>query len=205
MGKGKSNVDPNPKETSMTRKLFARFAVALLALTSIVGTAAAQFPTPPISTPSGMLLGIYAFPNQYGLRVTGTIPGYSAEGRLMPNDVIMGVSDGTNIYRIRQISDMEYAKDRIGPFQTAAIEFHRPYQGKMYAWVEFKPIGGTGPGGTPVAACEIRTEQERPGARAFYNGAGNGNGGLPTAAPVPLSPSQTTPPATNDPASFFNR
>lgn len=183
----------------MTRKLLSRLAAALLTLTCIVGTASAQYP--PISTPSGMLLGIYAFPNQYGLRVTGTIPGYSAEGRLMPNDVLLGVSDGNNVYRIRRISDMEYAKDRIGPFRTAAIEFYRPSFGKMYAWVEFKPID-VGPGGVPTAACEIQTEQERPGAAAFYHGNGNGNGVTPT-GPAPANP--VSPPSGNDPASFFNR
>ncbi|MCA9029136.1 MAG: hypothetical protein KDA86_28450, partial [Planctomycetaceae bacterium] len=35
-----------------------------------------------IHTASGMLLGVYARSTHEGLMITGTIPGYSAEGRL---------------------------------------------------------------------------------------------------------------------------
>lgn len=131
------------------------------------GKAAQAQPTPP----SGMLLGIYAFPTWKGLRVTTTIPGYSAEGRLYRHDVLRRVTaDGVAMYRTRNLWQLEHAKERIGPYRPAALEVFRPGHGLIYLWVEFRPVGG-GPAarGAPARMeAKIMTEAERPGARALF-------------------------------------
>ncbi|QGJ70418.1 Hypothetical protein PBC10988_21150 [Planctomycetales bacterium 10988] len=104
-------------------------------------------------TPSGMLLGIYALPGQQGLKVTNTIQGFSAHGKLMPNDEVVRVTDGEELYETPSLLALEYAKDRIGPFQQAAIEVFRPGQGTIYLWVEFLPIE------TEPAAYSAESEQ----------------------------------------------
>jgi peptidoglycan hydrolase-like protein with peptidoglycan-binding domain len=138
------------------------------------------------NVPSGMLLGVYAFENFRGLRVTGTIPGYSAQGRLFPGDTLLQVSDGTSVYSARSRFEFEMAKDRIGPNRWAALEVWRPQAGLIYFWVQFTPIGG-GPAITSqgIAAApqqmkaEIRTEAERPAgrqsARSLFQRGGNSN------------------------------
>jgi hypothetical protein len=97
----------------------------------------------PLYTPSGMLLGVYARTTHDGLKIVGTIPGYSAEGRLFPGDVLLrATATEMPVLSIRSHSLMEQAKSRIGPFREAAVEFFRPGAGLMYAWVTFEPIDG---------------------------------------------------------------
>lgn len=96
-----------------------------------------------LQTASGMLLGVYANTTPEGLKIVGTIPGYSAEGRLFAGDILtQATASGMPVFSIRSHSEMEYAKSQIGPFREAAVEFFRPGVGLMYAWVTFKPIGG---------------------------------------------------------------
>ena len=171
-------------------------AAAALAVTFVADVARAQ--SPPAS---GMLLGVYVFENQTGLRVTGTIPGYSAEGRLFANDVLMQATpDGVNIYSIRTRQEIEWAKDQIGPYTPAAIEVWRPGVGTIYFWVEFHPVG-VGPTAAVVASgaprqmkAQFKTEAEKPGARALFQR----GGGLPTPpqgqTPRLPRPSPGTPP-----------
>lgn len=125
---------------------------------------------------SGMLLGVYAFSNWQGLRITGTIPGYSAHGKLFKNDVLLRVTDGVRMFDAKTTWQFEHAKDEIGPFQPAAIEIFRPGIGYEYLWVEFRPVGGvTGYSARSHAAgpqkmeARIMTEAEKPGARALFN------------------------------------
>jgi hypothetical protein len=159
------------------------FVFAGLAAVALAGAPALAQPQPA----SGMLLGVYAFENWQGLRLTGTIPGYSAHGRLFANDVLLRVSDGVNVYPIRTHYEIESAKDQIGPYTQAALEYYRPGVGQMYAWVTFQPVGGSVqsyahasgdivPSGDIAAAqiaprqmkAEFKTEAEKPGARAFF-------------------------------------
>ncbi|MFG0334538.1 MAG: hypothetical protein ACF8TS_14375 [Maioricimonas sp. JB049] len=136
------------------------------------------------SIASGMLLGVYAFPNHRGLRISNTIPGFSAEGRLFRDDVLLrATSAGMPVYSIRTHHEIEYAKEQIGPYREAAIEFWRPGAGLMYAWVEFRPINGgsqmySAPGGLQRNAvptqqkfkAEFKLESEKPGARRMFQG-----------------------------------
>lgn len=136
------------------------------------------------SIASGMLLGVYAFPNHRGLRITGTIPGFSAQGRLFRDDVLLrATSAGMPVYSIRTHHEIEYAKEQIGPFREAAIEFWRPGVGLMYAWVEFSPVNvaprmHSAPGGVRGNAApaqrqykaEFKLESEKPGARRMFQG-----------------------------------
>lgn len=140
--------------------------LAAIVVASSVASVSAQ------ATPSsGMLLGIYAFPNQYGLRVTSTMPGYSAHGTLFANDVLTRVTaDGETIYETRSLAHFEFAKDRIGPNRPAALEVFRPGQGYIHMWVEFIPVGG----GIGVAGqkstvkAQMWSPQQKPGAERLF-------------------------------------
>lgn len=118
-----------------------------------------------------MLLGVYAFENYRGLRITGVIPGYSAHGRLRAHDVLLRVSDGDAIYPVRTHAQIEHAKDEIGPYREAVLEFYRPRQGVKYMWVTFVPVD-EGPhlhAAAPRARAEFKTEDEQPGASDFFH------------------------------------
>src|SRR5690606_16365454 len=120
-------------------KVMTRLAIALVALLTAQLALAYDFS----NVRSGMLLGIYTTPAQGGMRVSGLIPGYSAEGRLYPGDVLLRVAvDESQVYRVRSLYEMENAKMMIGPNREAALEIWRPSQGLVYAWVEFTPIYG---------------------------------------------------------------
>lgn len=188
----------------MTRSLL----LAAVLVASSVGTTLAQQPA------SGMLLGIYAFPNFHGLRVTSTIPGYSADGRLFPNDVITrATDDGVNVHRIRRLWDLERAKDQIGPNRWAALEILRPGQGYIYMWVQFVPVG-VGPAAVAQGAntqgastqnvqARILTPQERGGAQNLFGGR-NSQTSPPNAGTNP-PPSAGNPPVNNpSPPNFGN-
>jgi len=131
---------------------------------------------------SGLLLGIYASPShQGGMRVSGLIPGYSAEGRLFPGDVLMRATiDGHQVYNLRTTYEMENAKMAIGANQQAALEIWRPSQGMIYAWVEFTPINGPTAtytvNGGGAAKAQFRMESEKPGARQLFQRGGQGQG-----------------------------
>lgn len=145
----------------MTRCIFS--LVTLIAL--MASTARAQDFS---NVPSRLLLGVYASPAHGGMRVSGLIPGYSAEGRLFPGDVLMRTTvDGYEIFNLRSSYEMENAKMAIGPNQQAGIEIWRPGVGLIYAWVEFTPIGGIG-GPQPTCSAQFRMESERPGARQLF-------------------------------------
>jgi hypothetical protein len=104
---------------------------------------------------SGMLMGIYTSAGQGGMQVSGLIPGYSAQGRLQPGDVLLRVAvDENSVYRLRSLYELENAKMAIGPNREAGLELWRPQVGLMYAWVEFTPIYGpaASPAGVSPAA-----------------------------------------------------
>ena len=130
---------------------------------------------------SGMLLGVYASDAHNGMRVTGTIPGYTAEGRLFSGDVMLRAAtvDSPVIHNLRSHWEIEKAKSAIGANRQAAIEIWRPGTGLVYAWVEFTPVGG------PVLMQTIngrqvrsqratqnraifKMESEKPGARNLF-------------------------------------
>ncbi|MCA9029365.1 MAG: hypothetical protein KDA66_01075 [Planctomycetaceae bacterium] len=140
---------------------------------------------------SGLLVGVYASPGSGGMRVSDTIPGYSAEGRLFPGDVLLRTTvDGFDVYRLRSHYEMENAKIAIGPNREAAMEIWRPGVGLIYAWVEFTPIASpTGTYGAQVPCkAQFRMESEKPGARRMFD-RGNTGGGRPPVidrAPRPM-------------------
>lgn len=129
---------------------------------------------------SGLLLGVYANANHDGMRVTGTIPGYSAVGRLFPGDVLVrATTDGVVVHELRSHYAMENAKSAIGPNRPAAIEIYRPGQGYLYAWVEFSPLSAptalyTTQGGKRSVAGKsgnkaiFKMETEKSGARQLF-------------------------------------
>jgi hypothetical protein len=138
---------------------------------------------------SGMLLGIYSHPSNGGMQVTSLIPGYSAQGRLFPGDILLRATvDGYTVYNLRSQYEMENAKRSIGANREAAIEIYRPGQGLDYIWVQFTTIYG--PAGAPTAAystpakrtygAQFRTEREKPGAQALFQRNGSGGGQLST-------------------------
>lgn len=174
----------------------ATILMALIGLTFAAGWAQAQ-------PRSGMLLGVYAFPNWRGLRVVSTIPGYSAHGRLFSGDVLLRVTaDGITVYPTRNHWEIEWAKDRIGPYRPAALEVYRPGIGLVYFWVEFRPIGGAVEyrmGEPARMEARILSETERPGARALFDREAG-----PT-EPLPMPPRDDAPRPSpdSDPASLF--
>ena len=163
---------------------------------------------------SGLLLGIYAYPNWRGLVVNRTIPGYSAEGRLWRRDVLLRVSDGNQMFPIKNHWQIEYAKDQIGPNQQAALEIFRPGYGIEYLWVEFLPVSGgpvearsrDGSNSQPKMQMKARimTEQEKPGAAALFDQARSNN---PQGNRERTVPGDTPPPKkpTDNPAELFGR
>ena len=180
---------------------------------------------------SGMLLGIYTSPAYGGMQVSSLIPGYSAEGRLYPGDVLLRVAvDQNQVYRVRSLYEMEDAKMMIGPNREAALEIWRPNQGVIYAWVEFTPLYGPSAAAPAYGAAaptqrsysaQFRMESEKSGARALFQGkpsgglpsqGGNGNaGGFPGNPVTPKFPNIKVPQVNLpnlghfDPSRLFNR
>jgi hypothetical protein len=189
-----------------TKKFFAVLAVLAMISSSVPSAHAIQ-------TPSGMLLGVRAFATYKGLRIQSLIPGYSAEGVLFVNDVLLRASDGTNIYSIKNHPEIEFAKEQIGPNRMAALELWRPGVGVVYVWVEFRPIGGA-PAAAAMSKAVYASEQERPGAKTFFHG-GNAAGQRvpPTQQPMPRPMPQPKPQPMpypghgggGNPADFFGR
>ncbi|MEZ6130318.1 MAG: hypothetical protein R3C59_16665 [Planctomycetaceae bacterium] len=150
---------------------------------------------------SGLLLGVYASPGNGGMRVSGLIPGYSAQGRLFPGDVLMRAAvDEYHVYSLRSQYEMENAKIAIGPNREAGVEIWRPGVGLIYAWVEFTPISGptaayTVSGSQPQKArAQFRMESEKPGARRlFQKSASDGNfSGRHPSLPTPVTPGHSS-------------
>jgi hypothetical protein len=125
------------KEIPMTRFTIASVSLAVILMAHV---ASAQDYS---HVKSGMLLGIYTSAAQGGMQISGLIPGYSAQGRLQPGDVLLRVAvDENTMFRLRSLYELEDAKIAIGPNREAALELWRPQVGLMYAWVEFTPIYG---------------------------------------------------------------
>ncbi|MEQ9407865.1 MAG: hypothetical protein RIK87_09055 [Fuerstiella sp.] len=126
---------------------------------------------------SGMLLGIYSEPCSGGMRVNSLIPGYTAEGRLYPGDILKRATvDGLTIHRTRSHYEMENTKRAIGPNRDAALEIYRPGQGLVYVWVQFTPLYGPAAAGTKAFGARYKTEAEKPGARALFQNGRSGGG-----------------------------
>lgn len=146
----------------------------MTALTLVLATSAAAHAQYE-NVRSGMLLGVYATPANGGMRVTSTIPGYSAQGRLFPGDVLMRATvDGWTMYNLRSHWEMENAKMAIGANRDAAIEVWRPGHGYIYFTVQFTPLNAPAAHGPAQArsqktyGAQFRTEREKPGARALF-------------------------------------
>ncbi len=161
-----------------------------------------------LHTASGMLLGVYARTTHEGLKITGTIPGYSAEGRLFAGDILLqATAAGMPTFTLRSHHDMEQAKSQIGPFREAAIEFFRPGVGNQYAWVTFKPVGGGGhPHGQDGGQPHVLNEQAPPpqggqplvhnpgpNPNNFQPKAGNPNNSTPFSSTIPSNPNNFQP------------
>jgi hypothetical protein len=152
-------------------KLPIAFALCLAAVTTLATSVATAAPS------SGLLLGVYAYPNYQGLRVTDTMPGYSAQGRLFGGDVLLRVANGGGVYSAKTPAALEFAKDQIGPYSQAALEVYRPSVGTIYLWVDFQPVDGGvqaySSSGQPVKKLKanILTEKEKPGAAAMFRSA----------------------------------
>lgn len=154
-------------------KLALTFAIAILTSAT---TMAQDFS----NVRSGLLLGVYANASYDGMRVTGTIPGYSAVGRLFAGDVLVrATTDGVTVHELRSHFAMENAKSAIGPNRPAAIEIYRPGQGYLYAWVEFSPLSAptavystqSGRKSAPAATGNraiFKMETEKSGARQLF-------------------------------------
>ena len=157
---------------------------------------------------SGMLLGIYSTPSQGGMQVQSLIPGYSAQGRLFPGDILMRATvDGNCIYTTRTHYEMENAKRSIGANRDAAIEIYRPGQGYVYVWVQFTPLYGPAAGmarstnGQQTYGAQFKTEREKPGARSLFQRSGSRRPAF-TSQPQQRLPQQTT---GNGAAQLFGR
>lgn len=156
-------------------------AALLAALLHVgAGTSVAQpgLFSDPYASPQagGTMLGIYAVETLHGLRVMGTVEGYSAHGRLLPNDILMrATADNLPVFSISTHDRMEYAKAMIGANRVAAIEFFRPGVGNMYAWMTFElqtndlhsTLLGIASAGTTFKA-EFILESEKPGAQELF-------------------------------------
>jgi hypothetical protein len=159
------------------------------------GTSAAQpFHDPFVGhNPGGTMLGIYAVESPHGLRVVGTVDGFSAHGRLLPNDILMrATADNLPIFSINTHERMEYAKMMIGANRIAGIEFFRPGVGNMYAWMTFElncttphaTLLGITPGAGTTFEAEFVLESERPGAQELFAPAAAAAVAAPATAPA---------------------
>ncbi len=163
---------------------------------------------------SGMLLGIYSTPSQGGMRVQSLIPGYSAQGRLFPGDILMRATvDGSMIYNMRSHYEMENTKRAIGANRDAAIEIYRPGYGLQYVWVQFTPLYSPAAAGmarsssgTRSYGAQFKTEREKPGARALFQRSGS-RGSSTINQPQIRVPQQRTPQRSggNGAAQLFGR
>lgn len=183
-------------ESSPMNKFTLTLAVAIL-------TSASSMAQDFGNVRSGLLLGVYANASYEGMRVTGTIPGYSAVGKLFPGDVLVqATTDGVQIHRLTSHYALENAKMAIGPNRPAAIEIYRPGQGYIYAWVEFSPLYGPALTYTTKSGRRVtkpatnnkaifKMEKEKPGARQLFRRSSRKPGGT-TVRPNPTRPRRPT-------------
>lgn len=126
---------------------------------------------------SGMLLGVYCQPCNGGMEVTSIIPGYTAQGRLFPGDILKRATvDGNTLYSLRSHYELEKTKTAIGPNRDAAMEIYRPGEGYIYVWVQFTPLYGpaaVSATGQKQYGAKFKTEKEKPGAKAMFQKKGN--------------------------------
>lgn len=160
-----------------------------IAWTAVVFGLAAHFATAQdySQVKSGMLMGIYTLPGQGGMQVSGLIPGYSAQGRLQPGDVLLRVAvDENSMYRLRSLYELENAKIAIGPNREAALELWRPQVGLMYAWVEFTPLyaPASPAAASPTAAAPFPGAPSMPLPAVVTSRGGVRSGGQAGAAPA---------------------
>jgi hypothetical protein len=135
---------------------------------------------------SGMLLGIYTSAGQGGMQVTSLIPGYSAQGRLQPGDVLLRVAvDERTMFRLRSLNELEDAKITIGPNREAALELWRPQVGLMYAWVEFTPIYAPA---SPAAESPVYATPAAPGRSAPMPAATSSRGNVRSGGQTKAAP-----------------
>jgi hypothetical protein len=149
-------------------KFFGWGLAALISLTTLSAWGAVP------QTPSGLLLGVFATPSKWGLRVAGVIPNTPAEGVLRTNDKIVRVTDGTKIFVTPSILAMENAKDQIGMNVPAALEVVRPGQGFVYLWVTFIPVEPPVPTAKPSAKALLKMD---PQAKELFKRAESGQSG----------------------------
>lgn len=162
--------------------------IATLAIVFTGSFAQAQYD----NVSSGLLLGVYCQPCSNGMKVNSTIPGYTAEGRLFPGDILKRATiDGYNIYNLRSHYEMERTKTTIGANREAAMEIYRPGQGMIYVWVQFTPLYGpaaTSATGQKQYGAQFKTEREKPGARAMFQKSSSGNVGGGVRGGTPVNP-----------------
>jgi hypothetical protein len=158
------------KTSATMEREFAMSPFTCKVLVALTLTTVSAFATDFRNVRSGLLLGIYATPNAGGMQVTGIIPGYSADGRLFPGDILRRTTvDGLTIYSLRSTFELENAKSAIGPNRMAAVEIERTGVGLIYAWVEFTPIVTPAYSNAPVQSkAMFQLESERPGAREMF-------------------------------------
>src|SRR5262245_49626190 len=107
------------KDFLMTRSTITRISLVVVLVVFLVAHVANAQDYSQVK--SGMLLGIYTSAGQGGMQVTSLIPGYSAQGRLQPGDVLLRVAvDESTMFRLRSLNELEDAKITIGPNREAA-------------------------------------------------------------------------------------
>lgn len=200
-----NSMSPRWKDRPMIRSAIT--LVSLVALTAQAASAA-DFS----NVRSGLLLGIYATPSHGGMRVSDTIPGYSAHGRLYPGDILMraAIEDGP-VYSLRTHYEMENAKIAIGSGREAGVEIWRPGYGMIYAWVEFTPIYGPaaaysvsgGQKTQPRSKALFKMESEKPGARHLFQNSSS-SGFRSSSRPTPQTGTPRQSPSRSA-ASLFDR
>lgn len=117
--------------------------------------------------------------------MTGTMPEYSAHGKLFRDDVLVRVTaDGVNMFPTQSLPQFEFAEDQIGPNRPAAWEVFRPGQGYIYLWVEFIPVGGQIGAAVTMKANEM-TESQKPGASSLFHAGKKGVQPQPKPRPNP--------------------
>ena len=125
---------------------------------------------------SGLHLGVYATPAGGGMEVTRLMPGYSAEGRLLPGDILMrATTDGLIIHQLSSTDELEIAKQAIGANRPAAVEILRPGQGLIYAWIKFTAIAAPAPARSIQNKAMFRIESEKPIAREMFGSSVSGD------------------------------
>lgn len=178
--------------------------LTITALMLVVGTLSSSAQAQ-IRTESGLLLGVYVYAQNNGMRVQSTIDGYSAVGRLFPGDILTrATGEGMPIFQLRSLRELENAKSIIGPNQEAAVEFYRPGVGYMFAWVEFTPLMGPAAvsrSGVKQYGAKFKLESEKGGASRLFGVTPKESEAKPAPRPQPQPKPQ---PGSGNPFDRFN-